>query len=125
VGTRQVANAVEFAALLDELGFISFDLADLSIAEQRETLADAEVLLGADGSNLLGLYFAPAGCTVMALMDEPKNDMLVGPTCAFLGMEYQFVLCARAESAALQIHRKDQDIVVDCAALKKRILSLD
>src|SRR5262249_23533417 len=113
-----------FTTLLEELGFLSFDLADLSIAAQREVLADAALLLGADGSHLLGLYFAPAGCTVMALMDEPKNDALIGPSCEFLGMEYQFVRCARANATSLQRLRKDHDIVVDCAALKERILAI-
>mgnify|MGYP003338695972 CR=1 FL=1 len=68
VGTRQIANAAEFATLLDNLGFVTFDLADLSIAAQREILADAELLLGADGSHLLGLYFAAN--SVQELIDQ-------------------------------------------------------
>ena len=43
VGTRMIVNQAAFDAALAAEGFISRDMADLSIAEQRELLSDADM----------------------------------------------------------------------------------
>lgn len=121
VGTRVVANAAEFEAFLVREGFITADLADLSLSEQEQLLGDADVLLGTFGSNLLGLYFAPPGCTVIAMMHDVTEDPTIAHTCAMLGMKQQYLVCEKAPTSGLQRHRKDADVIVDCALLASRL----
>jgi capsular polysaccharide biosynthesis protein len=121
VGTRAVANAAEFNAFLEREGFVMADLADLSLAAQEELLGDADVLLGTFGSNLLGLYFAAPGCTVIAMMHDVTEDPTIAPTCAMLGMKHQYLVCEKAPTPGLQKHRKDTDVIVDCALLASRL----
>jgi capsular polysaccharide biosynthesis protein len=121
VGTRAVANADEFNAFLLREGFITADLADLSLADQEHLLGDADVLLGTFGSNLLGLYFAAPGCTVIAMMHDVTEDPTIAPTCAMLGMKQQYLVCEKAATSGLQRHRKDADVIVDCTLLASRL----
>jgi capsular polysaccharide biosynthesis protein len=121
IGTRLIANAAEFEALLAQEGFVSKDMADLSIAEQRQLLSNADVLLGVAGTNMLALYFAPVGCNVISLLQRTDIDPPIAQTAAVLGMYHQFFVCAPAEDRGLSTHAKDTDIVVDCAELKRRL----
>ncbi len=121
VGTRAIANAADFNAFLDREGFTTADLADLSLKEQEQLLGDADVLLGTFGSNLLGLYFAAPGCTVIAMMHDVTEDPTIAPSCAMLGMKQQYLVCEKAPTPGLQKHRKDTDVIVDCALLASRL----
>jgi capsular polysaccharide biosynthesis protein len=124
VGTRMIANHAEVQAVLDEAGFVSLEMADLTIAQQRDRLAEAEILLGAYGTNLLALYFAPAGCNVIALMDPKMEDPTIAHTAAVLGMKHQNLTCKAAHKSALARHGKDYDIVVDCDELRRRLAEI-
>ena len=124
VGTRRIANLESFEALLAEHNIVTLDVGEMSIAAQRDALADAEVLLGAYGSNLLALYFAPPGCTVIGLMDHPEDDPTLPHTCHMLGMKHQFLVCAEAEQAGHWRMKKDKDIVVDCDELRERLRAI-
>jgi capsular polysaccharide biosynthesis protein len=124
IGTRQIANKAELDALLVREGFVSADMANLSIAEQRQFLGNAEILLGAPGTNMLALYLAPAGCTVIAMMLNADSDPPIAQTAAFLGMHHQYLLCSPAELRGLAYHAKDADMVVDCVELKRRLREL-
>lgn len=121
IGTRLIANAAEFEALLIQEGFVSKDMADLSIAEQRQLLSNAEVLLGVAGTNMLALYLAPAGCNVISLLQQTDIDPPIAQTAAVLGMYHQFFMCAPAEERGHSTHVKDTDVVVDCVELKRRL----
>ena len=121
VGTRLVANADEFREFLAQENFVVADLADLSVAAQRDLLGDAEVILGAFGSNLLGLYFAPPGCTIISMMNDPTYDPIIAPTAHILGMRHQFFICENASVSGVRRYKKDTDIVVDCEALRRRL----
>jgi capsular polysaccharide biosynthesis protein len=119
VGTRQVANAQDFEALLQQEGFVSLDMADLSIAQQQEVLSGAEILMGVYGSNLLAYYFAPPGCTVITLLNKLEYDITTAPAVGFLGMTHQDLVCP-AQGGRVY-HTKDADLVVDCVELKRRL----
>ncbi len=124
-GTRMIANADEFQQFLADQGFISADPADLSAADQNTLLADAEVILGPFGSNLFGLYFAPAGCHVITLINNPGIDPIIAPTCGILGLRHQYFVCAAAAQTGRQRFKKDIDVVVDCAALAGRLREIE
>lgn len=121
VGTRLVANEGEFREFLVSENFVVADLADLSVDAQRNLLGDAEVILGAFGSNLLGLYFAPPGCAVIAMMNNLSYDMVVAPTAHILGMRHEYFICEDAPVSRRRRYKKDADIVVDCEALRRRL----
>ncbi|TAK98793.1 MAG: glycosyltransferase family 61 protein [Rhodospirillaceae bacterium] len=125
VGTRMVANREEFDRFLREEGIQSVELADLSIDAQREQLADAEVLIGGMGTNLLALYFAPPGCTVIGIIDDPALDTLIAHTCAMLGMSCQYLVSTPAGTSSKAMHARDLDFVVDCGELQRRLRELD
>jgi capsular polysaccharide biosynthesis protein len=124
VGTRMVANVEEFNRTLADLGFQSVELADHSIAAQREMFADAEILLGGMGTNLLALYFAPPGCTVIGIIDDPVLDTLVAQTCAILGMSCQYLISKPAGTSRKAMHDRDLDFVADGEELKRRVREL-
>lgn len=121
IGTRLVENAGAFDALLKRENIVSAELADLSVADQHALLGDAEVILGTFGSDLFGMYFAPAGCTVVALMNDLSEDVTVAPTAHMLGQRHQIFLCDRAREPGLKRHKRDTNVVVDCAALSERL----
>lgn len=125
VGTRMIANAAAFQEFLQHEGFVAVDPADLSAAGQKELLADAEIILGPFGSNLFGMYFAPAGCHVVTLINNPGIDPMVAPTAALLGLQHQYFVCASAPESGRQRYRKDTDIVVDCVALAERLREIE
>ncbi|MBX7198608.1 MAG: glycosyltransferase family 61 protein [Rhodospirillaceae bacterium] len=120
VGTRMIANRAEFEHFLAREGITAVDPADLDFAAQKELLADADVILGPFGSNLFGMYLAPADCTVVVLMNAALEDPIFAATAALFGMKPRHVLCATAPESA-GVREKDRDIVVDCAALAGRL----
>jgi hypothetical protein len=124
VGTRGVTNSEEFEAFLQDEGFLSVEPADLSIAEQQTLFADAEILLGVFGSNLIALYLAPPGCKVICMFDEIEaiRDIPWLPaSAAMFQQEYQNLRCDTADVTLIRRHKKDRDIVVDCQELRQRL----
>lgn len=121
IRTRLVENSGEFEAFLKRENIASAELADLSVADQHKLLNDVEVILGTFGSDLFGMYFAPAGCTVLALMNDLSEDVTVAPTAHMLGQRHQIFLCDRAREPGLKRHKRDTNVVIDCAALGDRL----
>ncbi len=124
VGTRMIANAAAFADFLAREGFVTADPADLSAEDQRTLLGDAAIIMGPFGSNLFGMYFAPAGCHVITLINNPGIDPIIAPTAAVLSLQHQYFVCASAPESGRKRYKKDTDIIVDCAALKERLDAL-
>ncbi len=120
VGTRKIANAAEFQDFLAREGFVAADPADLSLADQKALLGDAEIILGPFGSNLFGMYLAPEGSTVMMLINAALEDPIFAPTAALLGLKHRSVPCAAAPEDAAK-RPKDRDIIVDCRALARQL----
>ncbi len=124
IGTRLAINHAEFEGCLRANGFITVDLGDLTSVQQRALFADAEVLLGAVGSDLLAMYFAPPGCTVISLQWALDIDPCQPAAAAILGMRQQFLLCPETRPSRNARNALDQDFVVDCAELTRRLAGL-
>jgi capsular polysaccharide biosynthesis protein len=124
IDSRQIANRPEFDRLLQEKGFVTIDVASMSMAEQRKLFADAEIVLGALGTDLLVLYFAPPGCRIIPLTDDVKYDPYLAHTCMMLNMEFEIFICKIAGRSRVQLHKKDFDLFVDCDQLGRRIGSV-
>ena len=120
-GTRLPANRDAFNALLAELGFRHIDLSQLSLAEEHELLADAAIIVGAHGTELLSMFGVPPGAELIELIWDVSHDPVVGPICSFLGIRHQFLICEEAPRAMKQNYRKDRDMIIDCDELRRRI----
>ncbi len=119
VGTRLVANAAEFGALLDAEGFTRVDVATLSLTDQQKLLADAEIIMGPFGSNLFAVFFAPPGATLINIMGEHRGDNIVQHVCHMIGVKYQLLLSKLAVPSD-----RDPDVIVDCGELQRRLSEL-
>lgn len=126
VNTRLISNAEEFDRFLNEKSFEIVDMELLSFQAQKDLLRDAEVLLGPFGSNLLALYSAPPGCTIISLLDDPEMDPTLAQTSYFLGMKHQdFVCSSSGSSVAPLVTKKDVDYFVNIEELDKRLSAID
>lgn len=120
-GTRLPANRDEFNALLAEFGFRHIDLSQLPLDEEHELLADAAIIVGAHGTELLSMFGVPQGAELIELIWDTSHDPVVGPICSFLGIRHQFLICEEAPQALKQNYRKDRDMIIDCDELRRRI----
>jgi capsular polysaccharide biosynthesis protein len=122
-GTRLIANAAEFDSLLDTEGFMRVDVAKLSLAEQQQLLADAEILMGSFGSNLFAVHFAPPGSVLINIMGEHRDDPLIQHMCYMIGVKHQLLRCKLALTGDAT-KAKDPDLVVDCVELSRRLMEI-
>jgi len=120
-GTRRPANGDAFNAVLREFGFRCIDLSKLPLAEEHEFLANADIIIGAQGTELLSVLGAPAGADLIELIWDTAQDPFVGPICSFLKIRHQFLVCPEAPHAVKKIYHKDRDLIVDCAELRRRL----
>lgn len=121
VGTRQIENQAEVDQVLTEYGIEKLDLEPLSIPAQRAALAQARLIVGVFGSDLLGALFAPPGAHVIEMIWDVAEDPVVGTSCEFSGIHHAFLVCESARESAKQRLKKDRDVVVDCGALRTRL----
>jgi len=127
IGTRLAINAAEFAQCLRDNDFITVELSDLSVSEQRRLFADAEVLLSALGTDMFAMYFAPPGCTVIAMQWNAglEIDPYAPAMCKMAGMKHQYLLCPQTQPSKGARHWLDLDFVVDCAELTRRMREME
>lgn len=65
--TRRLVREAELLALLEPLGFVRFDPGAVTVQEQIDHFAAAEVVVAPHGAGLVNLNFAPAGVRVLEL----------------------------------------------------------
>ncbi|MEJ7635436.1 glycosyltransferase family 61 protein [Aeromicrobium sp.] len=65
--TRRVIREPELMPILERLGFTRFDPGSVSVQEQIDHFAAAEVVVAPHGAGLVNLNFAPAGVRVLEL----------------------------------------------------------
>lgn len=66
-GTRRLVREPELLPALERLGFVRFDPGTVSVQEQIDHFAAAEVVVGPHGAGLVNLNFAPEGVKVLEL----------------------------------------------------------
>jgi capsular polysaccharide biosynthesis protein len=124
IGTRSISNADDLDSFLEDEDVIEVDFQYLSIEDQRLLLADASVIMGVYGSNLFALYFAPPGCTVIAIMPEGYDDPTIAHSCSMLGLRHQYLHC-RSAGHGRKTQKKDTDVIVDFSELKRRLREIE
>ena len=120
-GTRLPANRESVNAVLQEFGFRHIDLSTLSLKEERELLAEADVIVAAYGTELLSVFGVPSGADVIELIWNANEDIATAPICHFLGMNHEFLVCEKAPHTAKKNYSKDSDMIVDSVELRRRI----
>jgi hypothetical protein len=120
-GTRVPANQAAVDAVLAEFGVEKINPTKLTMAEQETLFSQAELLIGAFGTELFCLYHLAQGCDLVELTYDEKESTVYGPMCSFLGIHHHVLVCAPAEKSETSGRKFDRDFVVDCDALRHKI----
>lgn len=118
IGTRGIANGAEVDQVFEEFGIEKINPARLSCAEQKVIFADAELIVGAFGTELYCLLNMYPGSTVIELIWDAAAATVYGPMCAFVGMTHRLLVCERSGKNLNTTRKVDYDLVVDCALLR-------
>jgi hypothetical protein len=89
-GTRRVANEDAIWPVLERFGFQRILMSALSAQMVAESLASAEILVAAHGSNSVYALFAPAGIPVLEF-DHPRNDWVTLGVTRALTQIHRFI----------------------------------
>ena len=96
-------------------------VADYTFSQQREIFAQAEILIGATGSALMSVLFAPSGCRVIELSSNNLKDPTAGPLAHMSGLKHQFLNCELSSKSKNANYKKDFDLIVDIPSLKHQL----
>lgn len=113
---RRVLNEDAILALLNHRGFERVDPGTLTIRQQLELAADAEVIVGAFGAGMNLLLFAPADAAIIELKPIPNIPMNINPALSrSIGQSYREVI--GTPSVATGISALDHDFTVSTHSL--------
>ena len=117
--SRQMSNAVEVEALLQEQGFQIVEPETLSFTEQIRLFSRAEIIVGQGGAAFGNIIFAPKGCHIVILTTWSPYTIYYyfSNLASVLGQRCSFVLCDPVE----ELHRAHKGLNVDIHNLKKAI----
>jgi len=117
-GIRRALNEEVLIGLLRERNFEVVDPSGLSIDEQRETFASAELIVGPTGAAMTNLIFAhPEAQALIFVADHPQtNACIFSQVAQFRGIDLEFLACRRAFSISGEYSVHD-DYFVDPEAL--------
>jgi capsular polysaccharide biosynthesis protein len=122
--TRTIENRDQFVAELARLDFEMICLETMSISQQRDLIADAEIVVTTYGSDLLAYYFMAEGAHLIELTWDARLDAAAAPSCYFLGINYHHLPCDPTGEAANRKMKKDGDFAVDCATFRTMIANI-
>ena len=87
---RRILNEEALFALLSDHGFTLLQLSKLSFAEQVIAFADAEIVIGPNGSGLGNLVFSRPGTRYIELL--PRSNMgALRVLCASAGIDFGYI----------------------------------
>jgi len=109
---RRLLNEEEIVDLLLKEDFEVVDPAALSVREQAQLFASAEIVVAPHGAGLANLVFAPAGATVIELLSPHYVNPCYWALSAAVGLRYRFVLGTR-DVHDPDLSATEQDVRVD------------
>ena len=130
---RRIANFGEVEPVLrDEFGLRTMELGTMSARDQAYWFRNANIVVGAHGSDLTNLLFCRPGTSVLVIENafSIRYDLHVGLQfmCELLGLDYEYMLVpterrqdAIANTTAGQIN---EDYLVDPEALRDRLRAI-
>jgi hypothetical protein len=111
---RIILNEPEIKTTLDKYGFETVFLEDMTLQQQVETFASAQIVIGVHGAGLSNMVFAEKEATLFELLVEKQDRPFFLNICASLGINY----------TALECKRKKNNIIVNQKHFEKIIQSL-
>jgi capsular polysaccharide biosynthesis protein len=121
--TRRIINESEVIAFLQPLGFQPVVLESLSVREQAQLLASANVVISAHGGGLTNLTFCQPGTTVIEIFSPNFVYPCYWLICNLLNLDYYYLTGTVPGGYFLQQqlypNPRTEDILVDLAALKQ------
>lgn len=120
--SRQMSNAAEVEALLQEQGFQIVEPETLTFAEQVRLFSNAEVIVGQGGAAFGNIIFAPKECHVVILTTWSPFTIYYyfSNLASVLGQRCSFVLCDPVEEID-SFHLAHKGLNVNIHNLKKVI----
>lgn len=118
---RQMQNAKEVEAMLQDLGFHLIEPESLSFAEQVKLFCRAEIIVAQAGAALGNMIFAPEGCHIVILSAWSPFSIYYyfSNIASILGQRCSFVLCNPGTSE--NAHPAHKGLDVDMHILREAI----
>jgi glycosyltransferase involved in cell wall biosynthesis len=117
---RRVTNETDVTAMVAELGFDVLRAEELSFADQVRVFSEASVIVGLHGAGLTNALFAPAGATLIEIVNPAYPQATYYQLADAVGLGYRVVVGAAGPGGA---HPGHADLTVDTAALAAAIRS--
>ena len=121
---RQVLNEAAVEEVLQEFGFATYTLSDLSFAEKRALFSNARLVVSPIGAGLANLVFAPPGTPVLELM--PRDFVMPEhmDIAARVGLPYHWMICDNPEKPGGIFEARQVDLLVDPGQLRAKVAQL-
>lgn len=122
--SRQMTNAEEVEALVQQFGFDTVEPETLSFAEQVRLFSCADVVLGQGGAAFGNIIFAPKGCHVIILSTWSPYTIYYyfSNMASLLGQRCSFILCEPVQDTDNH-HRAHKGLRVPLNTLRQVIES--
>ena len=119
---RHILNEEEVVRALEREGFTPLESYRMTIAEKVAALSDAEIIVGAHGAGMANILFAPAGATVVEVLDPAHTVGAFYAMAASLGQGYWYLTAENEASRAGRAGRKGfENLIVPVDHLLKTI----
>lgn len=122
---RSMTNETEVRALLEPLGFTPLDPGTISVREQIEAFATADVIVAPHGASLANIAFCSPGSALVELF--PSGSMVADfwkMACGVEGLEYRYLSGTGKRVGTTRSEFVVADITVDLVALERTVSEL-
>lgn len=119
LGRRGIENKSEAISILNSFGFSVVELESLTISEQAQLFASAEIVVSPHGAGLSNLIFCQKGTTVIEIFGERYGTPAFAILAASLGLNYIAMFDNADRFSTSNATYKMDDIVVPEALLSK------
>jgi capsular polysaccharide biosynthesis protein len=116
---RRLVNEGDVISALSGHGFETIAPALLTLREQIELFAQAEVIVGS-GSGLTNMVYAPPGTKVLEFYERGIGHHAFWAMASALGLDYSFLLCDEVDNPG----RAGPDLHMPIPALKQAIAQM-
>lgn len=127
VASRRVLNEPEVLGYLKGLGFEDLILSGMSVREQAATIFDAKALIGATGSNLTNILFAPRGGALVEIFSPGWVNRFQWYICNHIDVRFAYLVSqGQRPPDGKEMRFLTEDVVVDLDELARmcRLLGL-
>lgn len=93
VNSRRLVNEDYLCSLLKSVGFNSYRLSELSVADKIALFSHAKMIVGVHGAGLTNLVFASYGTVVYELFSSVHRPVMYESISRLVGLDYRNVVC--------------------------------